>query len=44
MTAYHWDGEGEDPNHPMMLCPSCADEYDEYWRSMWADYYNSIGY
>lgn len=41
MTAYHWEGEGEDPNHPVLLCEDCAEEYHDYWNEMWADYYAS---
>jgi len=37
-TAYHWEGEGEDPNAPVMLCSPCAAEHREYWDSMWAEY------
>jgi len=41
-TAYCWDGTGEDPNHPLLLCDECAAEYDEYWDSMWDDYYSGL--
>lgn len=35
-TAYHWDGNGENPNRAPMLCNECAKSYDEYWNEMWA--------
>lgn len=41
-TAYHWDGKGEDPNHPVLLCDDCWEEYAEYWDGMWADYYAGL--
>jgi len=40
MTAYHWDGKGEDPNQDVMLCDECYDNHHAYWTSMWQDYYN----
>lgn len=40
-TAYSWDGEGEDPNAPINLCPYCAMEHHAYWDDMWSDYYGS---
>ena len=42
MTAYHWDGKGEDPNRPLWLCEECADEYVSYWQDRWHDYYESV--
>jgi hypothetical protein len=30
-----------DCNKSWTLCTSCAEEYDEYWNDMWADYYSS---
>ena len=39
MTAYPWDGGGEDPNRDRVLCANCAREYREYWSDMWAEYY-----
>ena len=38
MTQYHWDGKGDDPNHPVLLCEDCAKEYHDYWQEMWDDY------
>lgn len=26
-----------------MLCPACAEEYNDYWDEMWADYYSGSG-
>ena len=40
MTAYHWDGKGVDPNGPMYLCLSCAEEYREHWTEMWSEYWS----
>ena len=37
-TSFNWDGEGEDPNHPILLCDECAEEHAEYWDEMWANY------
>lgn len=39
MTAYHWNGEGENPNADVPLCDVCAEEHREYWRDMWDSYY-----
>lgn len=41
MTAYHWDGEGEDPNRPLDLCKECKDRYVSYWTEMWQQVYSS---
>lgn len=41
-TAYHWDGEGEDPNRPVALCPECAKFHHEYWDEMWNEYYAGL--
>ena len=43
MTAYHWDGEGEDPNRDLVLCDECKECYREYWKGMWEEYYSSQG-
>lgn len=42
-TAYWWDGQGEDPNRPVALCPECAAEHHEYWDERWDDYRSSCG-
>jgi hypothetical protein len=39
MTDYAWDGEGEDPNKPPILCPSCTDGWVDAWEERWSDYY-----
>lgn len=39
MTAYYWDGTGEDPNRPLQLCPECEEEYCEHWTDRWQEYY-----
>lgn len=44
MTAYHWDGQGEDPNDTGILCDVCYEEYRDYWSSMWAEYRSSQGF
>jgi hypothetical protein len=38
-TAYHWNGEGEDPNRDVNLCAPCAEEHHAYWDERWAEYY-----
>lgn len=38
MTAYDWDGKGEDPNRPLMLCLGCEMDYVEHWQSQWDEY------
>lgn len=38
-TAYHWDGNGEDPNRDPWLCAACAREHHTYWDEMWDEYY-----
>lgn len=42
MTAYFWDGEGEDPNRPVSLCPPCWEEHKAHWEEMWANYYSGL--
>lgn len=42
MTAYHWDGKGEDPNRNPRLCPSCAEDYISYWDERWKEYYSGL--
>ena len=39
-TMYEWDGEGEDPNQDLMLCPVCSAAYTEQMNALW-DEYNS---
>jgi len=38
MTAYEWDGQGEDPNRDLWLCPDHADEHTEQMEAQWAEY------
>lgn len=38
MTAYSWDGQGEDPNRPRFLCPTCSDSYRSDWQEKWDEY------
>lgn len=38
MTAYVWDGEGEDPNYIPPMCESHWKEYYDHWSEMWAEY------
>lgn len=35
-TAYHWNGEGENPNADVPLCSDCFEEHREYWNEMWS--------
>ena len=41
-TAYHWDGNGEDPNRDLWLCCDCKEMYYEYYDELWNDYYAEI--
>jgi len=31
-----------DSDNMMTLCPTCQDDADEYWASMWEDYYGGL--
>lgn len=42
MTAYHWDGTGEDPNRDFYACDDHYEMYREYWQGMWDDYYGIV--
>ena len=42
MTRYDWNGEGDDPNAPKMLCPECSDEHMEHWTAMWKEYHGGL--
>ena len=42
MTAYHWDGTGEDPNRDRWFCLEDKRDYEDYWREMWAEYYANL--
>lgn len=39
MTAYVWDGEGDDPNRAGDLCDDCWEDYRAYWQERWDEYY-----
>lgn len=41
-TAYHWKGEGLDPNRPRPMCRRCAAEHHDHWDEMWS--YANGGY
>lgn len=41
MTAYTWDGTGEDPNRDPLLCPTCSVAYTEAWEAQWDEYHRS---
>ena len=32
------------PNPDYWLCPSCAEEYRDYWTEQWDEYHRSTGY
>ncbi len=42
MTAYPWDGEGEDPNRSRPLCPECSAGYVEHWKDRWDEYHAGL--
>ena len=42
MTAYNWDGEGEDPNRNLILCKEHAKEHEEHMQEQWAEYYSGL--
>lgn len=42
MTAYHHEPGEPDPNAPLLLCVSCAEDYTEYWTERWKDYEASL--
>jgi hypothetical protein len=39
-TAYHWNGSGLNPNRPWIACAVCAATDDDYWSSMWKEYWS----
>ncbi len=43
MTAYPWDGRGEDPNYAGFMCPECEEGYCAHWQDMWDEYHAAIG-
>ena len=42
MTAYSWDGEGEDPNRDLLLCEEHAQEHVEQMRAQWEEYWSGL--
>lgn len=38
MTAYEWDGDGEDPNAPITLCLDCGPEHIDQMEAQWDEY------
>jgi len=41
-TMYEWDGEGDDPNAPLALCPACSLSYTEEMADRWAEYRSAV--
>lgn len=37
-TAYEWNGEGENPNKDLMLCPLCSIDYTQMMTAQWDEY------
>lgn len=44
LTAYYWDGTGENPNRDVILCNECYEDYAAHWNAMWKEYYSSQGF
>lgn len=40
MTAYEWDGTGENPNRDQQLCVECSAAYQSDWEERWREYYS----
>lgn len=40
LTAYSWDGTGEDPNRDLKLCKECGEEHQQIMEDQWNDYYS----
>lgn len=38
MTAYHWDGTGEDPNRPWPGCERCGEDYFRDMQAQWDEW------
>ncbi len=38
LTAYEWDGRGEDPNRRRLLCVPCSEAYKQEWADRWDEY------
>lgn len=43
MTAYHWTGEGENPNRDRWFCEPCGQDYTDAWQAQWDEYNYSRG-
>jgi hypothetical protein len=49
MTKYHYSAEDraagkEDPNKSFYACENHWQDYYDYWREQWAEYYGSQGF
>ena len=42
MTAYPWDGVGQNPNEPPVLCAVCLEDYVQHWQEQWAEYNSTV--
>lgn len=42
MTAYDWDGNGEDPNRGFVLCLPCGEEHIEQMEDQWHAYRSGL--
>lgn len=42
MTAYCWDGSGDDPNKPPIFCEEHMQDWVEDWKDQWSDYYSGL--
>lgn len=42
MTLYCWDGLGDDPNKPPILCAAHTDEWVSGWQERWDEYYGGM--
>jgi len=38
MTAYEWNGKGENPNADKILCQMCGEEYTQIMKEQWDEY------
>jgi hypothetical protein len=41
-TAYCPTEEDPDPNAPIPLCRSCAEEHHAHWKEMWDEYHAGL--
>lgn len=45
LTAYHFDGvknSEEDPNKDFYCCEAHYEEYYQYWKERWDEYYSGL--